>query len=219
MNTKYILALVLVMLSFAGIAQASILPDCDNVACPTTCGYQGGSVTNGNFYWNGHAFACSVKSCQAPPACLVDGGWGEWSDYSSCDQIDCGTVCTKTRTRFCDSPYPSNGGANCVGDASETTTENNPSCDIEGTCPTACGNATSTVSDGLGGTKDCQATEACVVPTPDLVAPEIAPVVGGGIEGQYVWRNNPQRWLEIRIRFLQARIARLQDELKSLFGK
>ena len=49
---------------------------------------------------------------------LVDGSWGEWSDWSAITQT-CG-VGEHTRTRVCDNPPPENGGAECNGNAEET---------------------------------------------------------------------------------------------------
>jgi len=44
----------------------------------------------------------------------VDGGWGVWSDFGACN-----FECKKEKTRTCDSPAPSSGGAACVGPSSE----------------------------------------------------------------------------------------------------
>ena len=50
----------------------------------------------------------------------VNGGYGDWSDWGSCDCDDM----TQTRTRSCDNPTPINDGFTCteqsLGDASET---------------------------------------------------------------------------------------------------
>ena len=37
----------------------------------------------------------------------VDGNWGDWSGWTDCS-VTCGTG-TRSRTRFCDDPPPSNG--------------------------------------------------------------------------------------------------------------
>ena len=49
---------------------------------------------------------------------IVDGGWGDWKEWSECP-VSCGGA-DNTRTRACDNPAPAHGGADCVGDASET---------------------------------------------------------------------------------------------------
>ena len=42
---------------------------------------------------------------------LVDGGYGEWGQYSDCSK-SCGGG-TKTRARRCDNPVPAFGGKDC----------------------------------------------------------------------------------------------------------
>jgi len=50
-----------------------------------------------------------------PPS--VDGNWGEWTHWSVCDS----TTGTQTRDRQCNNPAPQNGGLQCQGSSSETT--------------------------------------------------------------------------------------------------
>ena len=50
---------------------------------------------------------------------LVDGKWGEWSNYGDCDRT-CGTG-EKVRIRKCDNPAPANRGSDCIGSESEKT--------------------------------------------------------------------------------------------------
>ncbi|XP_027060235.1 A disintegrin and metalloproteinase with thrombospondin motifs 1-like [Pocillopora damicornis] len=45
----------------------------------------------------------------------INGGWGEWSEYSSCSETCGGGV--QYRTRACTNPPPENGGENCLGSA------------------------------------------------------------------------------------------------------
>ena len=59
---------------------------------------------------------------------LVDGMWTAWTDFSTCSSTCMGG--TQTRTRTCTNPAPMFGGADCVGDASETQT-----CNDEINCP------------------------------------------------------------------------------------
>ena len=44
----------------------------------------------------------------------VDGSWGEWSEWSGCSKR-CGGG-SQTRSRHCNSPSPSDGGADCQGE-------------------------------------------------------------------------------------------------------
>ncbi|XP_074653501.1 uncharacterized protein LOC141907676 isoform X2 [Tubulanus polymorphus] len=50
---------------------------------------------------------CSTNQCRAS----INGHWGRWSGFGACD---C-SAGTKSRTRKCDDPKPSNGGAQCSG--------------------------------------------------------------------------------------------------------
>ncbi|XP_074657039.1 uncharacterized protein LOC141910187 [Tubulanus polymorphus] len=61
---------------------------------PTLCG---GSETESE--------SCSTELCP------IDGVWGSWSEWSTC------TSGIKYRSRLCDNPPPSNGGAQCPGEA------------------------------------------------------------------------------------------------------
>ena len=47
----------------------------------------------------------------------VDGQWGPFGNWSSCSQ-SCGNG-TQTRKRECNNPPPSNGGADCKGNATD----------------------------------------------------------------------------------------------------
>ena len=44
----------------------------------------------------------------------VNGGWGDWTSWSVCDD-----KCRKTRSRKCTNPVPKNGGKDCVGNGDE----------------------------------------------------------------------------------------------------
>ena len=56
----------------------------------------------------------------------VDGGWGDYGDWSECS-AECGGG-TQTRTRECNNPAPEHGGADCEGTGSETRTCNTQEC-------------------------------------------------------------------------------------------
>ena len=56
---------------------------------------------------------------------LVDGQWGDWTEYGQCSK-SCESG-TKVRTRLCDNPSPLNGGVSCTGPGrDETTCKANP---------------------------------------------------------------------------------------------
>nr|QNH72405.1 toxin candidate TRINITY_DN4862_c0_g2_i1 [Ceriantheomorphe brasiliensis] len=65
---------------------------------------------------------CTASSCEDP----VDGHWGQWALWSSCS-TSCGNG-VKTRTRQCNNPAPSNGGADCTGSNTDTKVCDRPSC-------------------------------------------------------------------------------------------
>ena len=56
----------------------------------------------------------------------VDGQWGPFGSWSTCSQTCGGGV--RTRQRSCDSPPPSNGGADCVGRATRERNCNTNAC-------------------------------------------------------------------------------------------
>jgi len=58
-------------------------------------------------------------TCDETP---VNGEWGNWSEWGLCNY----NSGLRTKTRSCDSPAPSNGGADCIGSNSQTAI-----CDVE----------------------------------------------------------------------------------------
>ena len=56
----------------------------------------------------------------------VDGGWSDYGDWTECS-TKCGGG-TQTRTRTCTNPAPANGGADCVGEATESQNCNTQLC-------------------------------------------------------------------------------------------
>uniref|UniRef100_A0AC35G3W0 Peptidase M12B domain-containing protein n=1 Tax=Panagrolaimus sp. PS1159 TaxID=55785 RepID=A0AC35G3W0_9BILA len=56
-----------------------------------------------------------LKSCSDPTKCgkSINGGWAEWSAFSSCT-AKCG-ISHRNRSRTCSSPKPLNGGKGCKG--------------------------------------------------------------------------------------------------------
>ncbi|XP_028409018.1 uncharacterized protein LOC114531606 [Dendronephthya gigantea] len=82
--------------------------------------------------------------------CPIHGGYGDWSEFSTCSAT-CGNA-SKTRTRTCNNPSPSNGGRDCqnLGSNFETKPCETTACPIHGNysdwsayspCLQSCGNS------------------------------------------------------------------------------
>ena len=67
-----------------------------------------------------------MKQCIITLLIQVDGGWSDDDAWSECS-ADCGGG-IQTRTRTCTNPAPANGGADCVGEATETQNCNTDPC-------------------------------------------------------------------------------------------
>ncbi|CAC5410844.1 HMCN [Mytilus coruscus] len=61
---------------------------------------------------------------------VVNGNWGYWSTWSSCNST-CGPG-TRKRTRRCDTPFPAFGGSSCTGDSKKSQTCAGSSCPVNG---------------------------------------------------------------------------------------
>ncbi|RDD36819.1 SCO-spondin, partial [Trichoplax sp. H2] len=68
-------------------------------------------------------FSCSAQ-------CQTNGGWSDWSKWSSCS-VTCGSG-INTRVRSCTNPAPAANGNDCIGNAIETK-----SCSLDA-CPVDC---------------------------------------------------------------------------------
>ncbi|KAL9968789.1 hypothetical protein ACROYT_G020914 [Oculina patagonica] len=102
--------------------------------CPVTCG--GGTQTRQRSCTNpppsGGGNNCLIlgppvqtQRCNENP-CPVDGDWSDWSEWGACS-VTCGGG-TQQRSRTCTNPPPSNGGAQCSGDSTESQECNDNSC-------------------------------------------------------------------------------------------
>lgn len=56
----------------------------------------------------------------------IDGGWGNWSDWSQCTRTCGGGI--STQTRDCNHPVPANGGLFCTGERRRYTICNKTPC-------------------------------------------------------------------------------------------
>ncbi|XP_031566332.1 uncharacterized protein LOC116301420 [Actinia tenebrosa] len=59
--------------------------------------------------------SCATNTCPPPK---IDGGWSDWTSWSSCP-VTCGGG-SQSRTRTCTNPPPANGGADCQGNSRQT---------------------------------------------------------------------------------------------------
>ncbi|KAL5010908.1 hypothetical protein ScPMuIL_013213 [Solemya velum] len=91
-----------------------------------------------------------TESCGLDP-CPVDGNWGEWTPWGSCQQT-CGEE-TLTYNRTCDNPAPSANGQPCSGDDEKTESCGHDQCPVDGnwgewtpwgSCQQTCGEETLT---------------------------------------------------------------------------
>ncbi|KAL5248998.1 hypothetical protein ACHWQZ_G018005 [Mnemiopsis leidyi] len=154
------------------VGDSSEIRQCNTNACPVDGGYSdfgdwsecsvvcgGGTQTRTRTCTNpapanGGADCVGASSetrqCNSN-VCPVDGGYSDFGDWSECSAV-CGGG-TQTRTRTCTNPAPANGGADCVGDSSETRQCNSNACPVDGgysdfgdwsECSAVCGGGTQT---------------------------------------------------------------------------
>ena len=118
-------------------------------------------------------FAYNVAFAQASTQVPHHYHFGNWN-YGTCIQTKCGDATgTQDKTRTCNDFQMgwAFGNHGCVFGTTQTESvacgvKEPTQCEEEGICPTECGLTSSEVADGQGGTKVCEATPACVVPTP-----------------------------------------------------
>jgi len=98
-----------------GSCTASCGPGFANYKRVRTC--TNPSPSGGGTGCSGDSFETEVQSCNLGP-CNIDGGWSTWStwgDTSACSASCAGGTKNQERTRTCNNPSPSSGGAPCPG--------------------------------------------------------------------------------------------------------
>ncbi|XP_012941731.1 mucin-like protein [Aplysia californica] len=103
---------------------------------------------------------CTKQPCDEPTSqeaacneqdCPIDGGVGEWGDWSACSR-SCGGG-ERIRYRFCDNPAPDHGGRDCDVELTETEECGQQPCPIDGgvedwsewsECSVSCGGGSQT---------------------------------------------------------------------------
>ncbi|XP_078314256.1 thrombospondin-1-like [Crassostrea virginica] len=76
-------------------------------------------------HWPFHPFPAGIQITFRLLASHVDGGWGDWSQWSAQCSVTCGQG-----DRHCSNPPPAHRGALCVGDASDSQTCQQPICQV-----------------------------------------------------------------------------------------
>ena len=78
-------------------------------------GFEPEQVSFGKIYTNFEIFIL-------PSYLVVDGGWNEWGNWSSCsgNYLERNKTSTRTRTRTCSNPAPQSGGRGCSGENVDT---------------------------------------------------------------------------------------------------
>jgi len=88
--------------------------------CDSPVPAHGGKECNGE---SEKTQACNVQACNPP----VDGAWGQWSAWSTCDKKCGGGL--RTAERKCSSPAPAYGGKDCQGDTKKAQACNVEACE------------------------------------------------------------------------------------------
>jgi hypothetical protein len=128
------------------VGDSTKMTSCDTIPCPihggwnnpewSSCDINTGIQSRTKLCNNpepAYGGADCVGEAYEEQSCAVDGGWSEWiSDPDNLCATECGVESQLIENRTCDNPAPLNGGANCVGDSTKTTTCDVIPCDING---------------------------------------------------------------------------------------
>lgn len=140
------------------------------VVCPTACGLESSQVADGKG---------GLKTCEATPVCPVDCKYHYTEPVKTCGNENLAVII--------DTP--------AIGTGKTCPTEprlyEGKVCEAEGVCPTVCGQIASSVPDGKGGVKACNATSACPPPTVDCKYHYSTPTVSCGTENLSIIVDTP----------------------------
>ncbi|EDO40760.1 predicted protein [Nematostella vectensis] len=138
-----------------------------------------------------------TRKCSAEKPCEVNGGWSDYSSWSSCTKT-CGGG-TQTRTRTCTNPKPAHGGKECVGDAKETRHCSEAACAVNGgwsdysswsSCTKTCGGGTQTRTRTCTNPKPAHGGKECVGDAKETRhCSEAACAVNGGWSDYSSWSS------------------------------
>ena len=144
--------------------------------CPTTCGYAGGTVSDG---------LGGLKTCPATDPCEAEGECPTKCGYEGGtvpDGLGGLKTCPATDPCEAEGECPTKcgyeGGEVPDGQGGIKTCPATDPCEAEGECPTKCGYKGGEVPDGEGGYKICPATKKCparVCGIPDAPLCEVCP--------------------------------------------
>lgn len=136
-----------------------------------TLSYTDSSVPKGTSYYRICQVASSKRYCSQTVVTItkdstnqctaVNGGWSGWSAWSTCRNN------TQTRSRTCNNPASSCGGANCTGDASQTQScgsSGGDGCSVISWSPdasTVCSGQSFTQTSNCNSTRSIAGTKNC----------------------------------------------------------
>lgn len=127
--------------------------------CPNTCGYEGGTVPNGQ----GGDIICPVTDpCAPAETCPIICGYaGGTVPDGEGGSLTCEATSACPVEEFCPLTCGYAGGVVADGQGGNKTCPATNPCAPAETCPTTCGYAGGTVPNGEGGTIACAATDPC----------------------------------------------------------
>ncbi|XP_047127311.1 collagen alpha-1(XII) chain [Hydra vulgaris] len=84
-------------------------------------------LLNGYSYLNDKINKLLKVSCISKQKSPINGGWGNWSEWTECSASCNGGI--RIRERLCNNPLPQNGGIECIGEGEEERACNEEICE------------------------------------------------------------------------------------------